>query len=141
MRATTLMLLVATAAAFVLGKEWLYVALGLLLLVLLLAEASAPRYPGEPAAPEPQEPEISAAEIQARRAYSAGQSFTLGLMRGEISHAVGKASSEEMTAKTTDAISGASRRLTKKIDKLEKKIDKLEEGRKKHGRYRYLDDD
>ena len=46
-----------------------------------------------------------------------------------------------MTAKTTDAISGASRRLTKKIDKLEKKIDKLEEGRKKHGRYRYLDDD
>ena len=51
MRWMQVLLLVAAAAAFVFGIEWLYVALGLLLLVMLVAEAGAPRMP--PAAERP----------------------------------------------------------------------------------------
>ncbi|VVB67059.1 Uncharacterised protein [Candidatus Norongarragalina meridionalis] len=139
MRVTTLLLLIATAAAFVFGIEWLYVALGLILLVLLLAEASAPRIPDEAPAPPVGGP--SPDQRAQASAYSAGQSFVLGLMRGEISHAVGRASSEELNAEMSRTIGGVSKKLSKKIDKLEAKIDKLEADGKKPRFRRHLDDD
>ncbi|MFH0835031.1 MAG: hypothetical protein V1881_01675 [Candidatus Micrarchaeota archaeon] len=142
MRATTLLLLVATAAAFVFGIEWLYVALGLILLVLLLAEASSPRMPEE--APEPKQKGPTEAQKAQASAYSAGQSFALGLMRGEISHAVARAAYEEQTTAVSGAINNASRKLTKKMDVLEKKIDdleKLQEGGRKRRLIRHIDDD
>ena len=140
MRWMQVLLLVAAAAAFVFGIEWLYVALGLLLLVMLVAEAGAPRMPpAAERAPEMMEEgrrQIIAAQVRQSQAHE----FMHKLITDRISESVEQQQREEEAAAITGAIGGVSKKLSKKIDSLEKKIDKLEKNKPRRRRYPVGDD-